>query len=79
MPAVLRLFDRIDMLNEMWGQVPRDPTDAEKALRSIRLLDGMVARQCSELGIGPLARARLGMGGQPATRNPLDAFLEGDD
>lgn len=80
-PAVLRLFDRIDKLNRLWAAVPDDPDLAEKALRSVRILDAMVARGCAELGIGPLARARLGIGTAPKQRSALDEFMgqEGED
>ncbi len=73
--AVARLFDRLDQLARLEANLPEDAVDLLKAMQSIRLLDGMVARQMSELGIGPLARARLGMGGQPAVKNDLDAFM----
>ena len=79
-PSVVRLFQRIDKLNRMWSAVPDDPAIAEKALRSVRLLDVMVARGCAELGIGPLARARLGIGAAPKSRNALDEFMsEGEE
>lgn len=81
-PAVRRLFSRIDKLSLLWEAVPDDPGLAEKALRSVRILDAMVARGCAELGIGPLARARLGIGTAPKPRSALDDFLgndEGDD
>lgn len=74
-PAVRRLFGRIDKLTRLWEAVPDDPNDAEKALRSVRILDAMVARGCAELGIGPLARARLGIGSAPKQRSALDDFL----
>lgn len=80
-PAVLRLFERIDKLTRLWDAVPDDPNDAEKALRSVRILDAMVARGCAELGIGPLARARLGIGSAPKQRSALEQFRdeEGED
>ncbi len=73
--AVARLFDRLNKMARIETNLPEDPADLLKAIQAIRQLDGMVARQMSELGIGPLARARLGMGGQPATRNALDEFM----
>jgi hypothetical protein len=74
LPAVWRLFERLDLLATMWACVPQEPDGAEKALRSIRLLDSMIARQMAELGIGPLARARLGLAGPPKESSPLDTF-----
>ncbi len=72
--AVARLFDRLDQLARMEASLP-SAADLLKAMQAIRLLDGMIARQMSELGIGPLARARLGLGGQPRVANELDEFM----
>jgi hypothetical protein len=73
--AVARLFDRLDQLARMEASLPEDAADLLKAMQAIRLLDGMIARQMSELGIGPLARTRLGLGGQPRVANELDEFM----
>lgn len=84
-PQVVLLFDLRDKLARLLPNVP-GPTneggwpDTLKALQAVKTLDGMIARLASELGIGPLARTRLGIlqaeGAEKASK--LDQFLSGD-
>ena len=56
------LFDYRDRLNRLVDEVARGLVEDEhKAAQTIRIYDGMAARLASELGIGPLARTRLGL------------------
>lgn len=81
-PQVLQLFDLRDQMATEWELLQgADPDDAQERLRriqAVKILDGMVARLSGELGIGPLARTRLGMS-KVAEASALDKFMAGED
>jgi hypothetical protein len=60
--------NQVRLLFEYWDRVERlldldmaDDPEPHKTAQAIRIYDGMAARLANELGIGPLARVRLGI------------------
>lgn len=52
------------LIDRRWRYIPAltsDPADDLKTLQAIKIIDGMIDRKCANLGIGPLARTRLGI------------------
>ncbi|HEV7680001.1 MAG TPA: hypothetical protein VGQ42_15670 [Candidatus Dormibacteraeota bacterium] len=80
LPQVWLLFTYRDLhrrLVESFDPAEESADVRHKHLQDIRTLDGMIARLCGELGIGPLQRVRLGIKVAGATRDPLRQFVTG--
>ena len=61
-PQVRLLFEYRDRITRLVAELTHGLTEDEhKQAQTIRIYDGMAARLASELGIGPLARTRLGL------------------
>lgn len=58
---VVVLFELIDRRTRYLADLTGGAEDDLKALQAIRLVESMIDRKASNLGIGPLARTRLGI------------------
>lgn len=58
---VATLFDYWSRIANLMALDPALDEEAHKTAQTIRIYDGMAARLANELGIGPLARVRLGI------------------
>ena len=58
---VVTLYDLVDARSKYIDQLSGDPDDDYKVLGCIRLVDQAIDRKSNNLGLGPLARTRLGI------------------
>lgn len=58
---VVALYDLVDARSKYIDQLSGDPEDDYKVLGCIRLVDQAIDRKSNNLGLGPLARTRLGI------------------
>jgi hypothetical protein len=76
---VVTLFGMVDQRTRYVTQLTGDPTLDLKALQAIKIIDSMVDRKASSLGIGPLARTRLGIAKLEQASKLKDLEVTDDD